>query len=190
MAPRRALKLPPSASFTHSLCPRQAQRQSWMESWRASNPTCSFYRRSEAQRGYTTPLRSHSDRSREKASSQPRPFSTTRRCRPAFSRVEPSELGGVTVREALSHSALWLQAPGEAPASLYNQAMTLASRPKTSPTGSLQDHWPTSILLLTSALIHPRHTQQLRAAALESKCLGSNPVFPGCLSEILDLSEP
>ena len=46
----------------------------------------------EAQRGYTTPSRSHSNRTREEVSSQPRPFATRQRCRPNFSCVEPRKL--------------------------------------------------------------------------------------------------
>lgn len=143
----------------------------------------------EAQGGCTTPWRSQSHRTREKVSSQPRPFASRQQCGPTSPVWSPHSSGQLTERGVLLHDALQLQALRDTPALvLYNQAMTLTSGPKPNShrqPSRITGPYPSSHSPVYSFIPCTFHVRSM----YPSKSWGSGVNVPGlksCLSWVLE----
>lgn len=157
-----------------------------MEPWRASNPACSLSSgRLHHSMEITEP------QNQRKSAPSPDHLPADSHAGPTSPVWSPRSSGQLTVRGVLLHNALQLQALRDTcPCSLQSGHDPYLWSKTQLPQAAFQDYGPTSIISFTSLLIHSMYIQQVRAGVLESTCLGLNPVFPGCLSETLDLSEP
>lgn len=110
----------------------------------------------EAQGGCTTPWRSQSHRTREKVSSQPRPFASRQQCRPNFSCLEPSQLWAAHCTWCSLTQCV--AAPGTqrhpCPCSLKSGHDPYLWSKTQLPQAAFQDYGPISIISFTNLLIH------------------------------------